>query len=140
MAPRTRCLLCSIASGTCLALVAQFALSTTLSAGEAKQATSTRPSVALPAPIPADALDKMPLDATAYCHDATWSNAGTKTEACSNHAGVMVWFGPAPQGTTGRCKNGTYTRARKGTYGACSGSGGVRTWFSQAVPATPGTP
>ena len=40
----------------------------------------------------------------------------------------------APSGSTGECKDGTYTSAASKS-GACSGHGGVKDWYSGAAPA-----
>ena len=42
----------------------------------------------------------------------------------------------APAGTTGRCQDGTFTKA-KTERGACSGHGGVATWTGAAATAAP---
>jgi hypothetical protein len=92
----------------------------------ADEAPKAKPPYAWPAPVPVEALDRMPDDATAYCTDGSWSNAPERKDACTDHHGVKVWFGPAPKGATGRCRDGTYNLAKAGTPGACSGHGGVR--------------
>ncbi len=52
-------------------------------------------------------------------------------------AGLMVSVtsnAQAPTGSTGECKDGTYTLAASKS-GACSGHGGVKDWYSSAAPA-----
>jgi hypothetical protein len=43
-------------------------------------------------------------------------------------------FAQAPAGSTGECKDGTYTSA-KSKRGACAGHGGVKTWLAEDKPA-----
>ena len=46
-------------------------------------------------------------------------------------AGIAVWstsFAQAPAGSTGECKDGTYTSAES-KRGACSAHGGVKDWY-----------
>ena len=52
-------------------------------------------------------------------------------------AGMMisgVCSAQAPSGSTGECKDGTYTSAAS-KRGACSGHGGVKDWYESAAPA-----
>ena len=42
----------------------------------------------------------------------------------------------APKGSTGECKDGSYTSAAT-KRGACAGHGGVRDWYAQEKPAAP---
>ncbi|HYV84913.1 MAG TPA: DUF3761 domain-containing protein [Patescibacteria group bacterium] len=104
-----------------------------------KPATSSHTAVATPGPthvpkIPADALERMPDDATGYCGDGTWTASATKQGACSGHGGVSVWLGTPPHGATGRCKDGSYTRAKEASGGACSSHGGLKFWGHPAKP------
>ena len=103
-----------------------------------------------------------PKGSTGKCADGTFTSAKTKSGACSSHGGVATWFAdkpakppkpstpaaapaaaparPAakglPAGATGKCTDGTYTKA-KSQQGACSSHGGVAQWFATAGPATP---
>ena len=105
--------------------------------------------------------------ATGKCGDGTTTMAKSKSGACSNHGGVKEWYGSAPapaaaapkatpaprssapakpaakmmpmgDGVTGRCVDGTTTKA-KSKSGACSNHGGVKEWMGPmaAAPAAP---
>jgi hypothetical protein len=52
-------------------------------------------------------------------------------------AGIMISAtcnAQAPAGSTGECKDGTYTSAES-KRGACAGHGGVKDWYSSKAPA-----
>jgi len=66
---------------------------------------------------------------------------------------TSITYAQAPSGSTGTCKDGTYTSAAS-KRGACAGHGGVKDWYAtgtppdtgnmappgSSVPATKGTP
>jgi hypothetical protein len=79
----------------------------------------------------------MPKDApagtTGKCADGTYTDAATKSGACSSHKGVKEWYAKAPshpKGKTGMCEDGTYTDATS-KQGACSSHGGVKDWYAK---------
>jgi len=60
----------------------------------------------------------------------TGKKAATATEKAGKKVGseTKKVFTGAPKGTTGMCRDGTYTRA-KTRSGACSNHAGVQKWF-----------
>jgi Protein of unknown function (DUF3761) len=56
-------------------------------------------------------------------------------------AGLMISLAcnaQAPTGSTGECKDGTYTSAAS-KRGACAGHGGVKDWYESTAAKTPST-
>ena len=49
---------------------------------------------------------------------------------------AAVGYAQAPSGSTGECKDGSYTKAAT-KRGACTGHGGVKDWYSGATAAAP---
>jgi hypothetical protein len=80
-------------------------------------------SVALIAPKQAAAAD---APARVTCTDGTTSKSGQG--ACSHHGGISTTLPPPPAGSTGKCKDGTYTQSPQRS-GACSQHGGITEWF-----------
>jgi hypothetical protein len=62
------------------------------------------------------------------CSDGTTSKSGQG--ACSHHGGISSTLPPPPAGSTGKCKDGTYTDAKQRS-GACSQHGGIAEWFGK---------
>lgn len=52
---------------------------------------------------------------------------------------AAVGYAQAPAGSTGECKDGSYTSAAS-KRGACSGHGGVKDWYSTAPAAKSAAP
>ncbi len=103
-----------------------------------------------------------PTGSTGECKDGTYTTSESKRGACAAHGGVKDWYGaaapaksgsapsapatakasapamaaaaPAPSGSTGQCKDGTYTTTET-KKGACGGHGGVKDWYGSTTPA-----
>ena len=61
------------------------------------------------------------------CSDGTTSKSGQG--ACSHHGGISTTLAPPPAGSTGKCKDGTYSQSQQRS-GACSQHGGIAEWFA----------
>jgi len=102
-----------------------------------------------------------PAGSTGECKDGTYTTTESKRGACAAHGGVKDWYGTsaaaksssatsaaaakaaapamtaaatAPSGSTGQCKDGTYTTTET-KKGACGGHGGVKGWYDNTTPA-----
>ncbi len=60
------------------------------------------------------------------CGDGSTSKSGQG--ACSHHGGISTTLPAPPAGSTGKCKDGTYSQAQQRS-GACSQHGGIAEWF-----------
>ena len=118
--------------------------------------------VGLALTISAASNAQAPAGSTGECKDGTYTNASSKRGACASHGGVKDWYsaaapaksssapsapaaakaaspamaaaGPAPSGSTGQCKDGTYTSAES-KRGACAGHDGVKDWYGSPTAA-----
>lgn len=111
-----------------------------------------------------------PAGSTGLCKDGSYTDAATRRGACRGHQGIKDWYAadaasaakagasvppatrgsavPAspPAGSSGLCKDGTYTDAAA-KKGACRGHQGVKEWYgasaasnARAAAPAPATP